>query len=109
MVELQSLTRRAAPAVFGLIRALTAVALPHEAPHRGGDTAHTGRRVGFFEALPRFFRLAEALGFEPFEFLSHGRLHDRSEAHARHERGEPIDFVTELGARRELDFVTRGA
>ncbi len=68
VVELQSLTRRAAPSVLAEKRTLPLVSLPHEAPHRGGDTAHPGRRVGFFEALSRVFRFAEALGFEPFEF-----------------------------------------
>ncbi len=108
VVELHSLARRAAPAVFGLIRALTAVTLPYEASHRGGDAAHTGRRVGFFETLSRVFRLTETLGFQPFEFLAHGSFHNRSEVYARHERGEPLDFVTKLGARRELNFITRG-
>ena len=70
--------------------------------------AHTGRRVGFFETLSRVFRLTETLGFQPFEFLAHGSFHNRSEVYARHERGEPLDFVTKLGARRELNFITRG-
>ena len=88
VVELESLARRAASAVRGLKRALTSVALPHEAPYRGGDTAHTGRRVGFLKTFSRVFRLAEALGFEPFELLRDGRFHNGSEVAARHERLE---------------------
>ena len=78
--------------------------------HRPPSRSHTKRLTGaeiprppgegvdFFEALSRLFRLAEALGFEPFEFFSHCSFHDRSEVYAKHERGEPLDFVTELGA-----------
>ena len=98
VVELESLARRAASAVRGLKRALTSVALPHEAPYRGGDTAHTGRRVSFLKTFSRVFRLAEALGFEPFELVAEALAYRASRRRSRSRE----DYASDGSAHRHL-------
>lgn len=87
--------------------ALSAIALPHDAPHRSSDIAFTRRRVGIFGILPWMIRVAETLGFEALELFANRRVDDRSEVTAGDERLEALQLVAKLGARRELNFETR--
>ncbi len=106
-MELQPSPLGTSSIVAAFKRALSLIPRPHETPHRSGDSAHSRRRVGIFEALSGTFDFAEALGLEPFEFLRHGRFDHGSEVGTRHERREPLELVVKLGARRELHSVPR--
>ena len=109
VMELEKAARGASTTLPVHVAASPAIALVHDAPHRGRDVARGRRRVAVGEALPRGVRLREAPGFEPLELLGDGVFDDRAEVavghRGAHERRESLELVAQIGAGGELDLV----
>jgi hypothetical protein len=113
VVVLEPVALRATSTPLVYIAASVPVALVHRTPDRSGDVARGRGGIGLRQTLPGSARPGVALGFQPFELLSHRLFDDRGQVSVghscAHEGPQALQLVMELGAGRELNQIPSGS